>query len=865
MFPELALLAAKPLQRRILMWAWMLLLCLPMLGNLPALAQVDSQDDVVELNLAGKVKLSDLVEAISRQLKVRFLYSADLAQRQVTVYTPSRLPRSVLPTLVGSLLKSEGLAIVDSDVPGWKRIIEISKVSPYAPAGEAGEVLQRVGPAGVVTQVIPINNLSITSFSTAAQSFLSTGANIISLPESSIIIVTDYAQKVQRLVELVAAIDRPLEQPVIDFYVPEHRDSRSLVEQARDVINRGSTPTRTRRANQASNEQGASSQVELIDDRAGQRIILAGEKPAVLSAIELLGRLDSGTRQRTRGYRLENITATRFEELIRGIAGESEDDDDRGSSGVQITVDETGNLIIVRGSNDLHQQIEKLLGELDRPVLADESPIRFYKLKNANAIEVLFSLQALQQAVGGVSQTGAVGGFGTLGGLNVGGVTPIGVINPGLGQGLGGLNTGAAGLGIGGQAIGGIQSGALGAGGLFGDTGGQSIPLPFNNGQTDEFQPGSALQNQNAALLGGGLGTFGSQASGLAGGQVASLPGGARVSADVATNSLIVYAPSSVQPLYEKLILSLDQRRPQVMIEADIIAIDTSDNFRLGVEVSIGDRQGASRLFSFTSFGLSEIDPATGALTVNPALGFNGVLIDPDVADTIVQALSSHTRARVLASPKILVNDNQRGSLESVASVPFQSINTINTISSQSLGGSQEAGTIITVTPHINEDDHLQLEFEVEFSTFGAGGTATLPPPRQIDRIGSVVTIPDGQTVVVGGLKRVSESDAFTGVPLLEKIPVIRELSSLTTEGTETTSFFLFIRPKILRDSRFRDLQYLSDVEANLARLPGDEPESQPILMPCPKLPDSQPEYPFLQEHRHDAAVSTQSPLWATP
>jgi len=55
----------------------------------------------------------------------------------------------------------------------------------------------------------------------------------------------------------------------------------------------------------------------------------------------------------------------------------------------------------------------------------------------------------------------------------------------------------------------------------------------------------------------------------LGGGQVATLPGGARVSADVATNSLIVYAPASVQPLYEKLIRSLDQRRPQVMIEAE--------------------------------------------------------------------------------------------------------------------------------------------------------------------------------------------------------------------------------------------------------------------------------------------------------
>ncbi len=324
---------------------------------------------------------------------------------------------------------------------------------------------------------------------------------------------------------------------------------------------------------------------------------------------------------------------------------------------------------------------------------------------------------------------------------------------------------------------------------------------------------------------------------------MATLPGGARVSAGVGTNSLIVYAPSSVQPLYERLIRSLDQRRPQVMIEADIIAVDTTDDFSLGVEVSIGDRTGAKKLFKFTQFGLSTVDPTNGFLTIDPSLGFNGVLIDPDVADAIVQALSAHTRSRVLATPKILVNDNQTGTLESVDSVPFASVNASQTVATTSLGGDQQAGTIITVTPHINEDDHLQLEFEVEFSSF-SGATAavgdngqTLPPPRQIDRVGSIVTIPDGKTVVVGGLKQRSGSDTFLGLPFVEKIPILRELTSLTTESGRTTSFFLFIRPKILRDSRFQDLRYLSDIEAQDAAIPGDVPQSGPILIPCPKPP----------------------------
>ncbi|MCA9140967.1 MAG: hypothetical protein KDB00_29550, partial [Planctomycetales bacterium] len=504
-------------------------------------------------------------------------------------------------------------------------------------------------------------------------------------------------------------------------------------------------------------------------------------------------------------------------------------DRNEGSQAIETTIDEEGNLLVVRAGAEIHQQIETLLKELDRPVDSQESPIRFYKLKNATAMDVLYSLLALQEAAGsGVAQAGGFGqgAFGTLGGTNVGGVSSA--------MGFGGTPLGSV---PGNPAISGGQSRAqqrldeLG-GGLFG-VAGQNL----SNNLTSSRNP-----NQNAALApltGGSMGYGGMGYGGVvgAGASVATLPGGARISADVATNSLIVYAPSNVQSLYEKLIRSLDQRRPQVLIQADIIAIDTSDNFSLGVEISGGDRTGSKRLFEFTSFGLSEVNPTTGALSVNPALGFNGVLIDPEVADVIVQALSRHTRGRVLSSPKVLVNDNQTGILNSISSVPFQAFSQGETTTLTGLGGNQEAGTTIQVTPHINEDDHLQLEFDVEFSTFVGTAGDNLPPPRQIDRVGSVVTIPDGKTVVVGGLKRTSDGDSFTGVPWLEKIPVIRELTSLRSQEQSTTSFFLFIRPRILRDSQFRDLQFLSNLETQDAQHSGDYPVSRPLLVPCPTPP----------------------------
>ena len=767
------------------------------------------KEPFVELNLAGTVSLPRLVEAVSKQLDIRFLYSADLANRQVTVYTPARLPKSALPALLGSLLKGENLAVVDSDVPGWKRIIDIAEMVPYAQPGEATEVLARDGPAAAVTQVIPIQNADISGLSQTLRPFLSKGSNFLALPENNLIIVTDYAEIVKRIVELLKLIDQPVGQGVVKFYEVKNRNPGSLIEQAEALL----TKPEAAQGDQA---------VKLFNDITDRRVVVAGEADEVKRAMVLLKQLDTGMGFQTRVYRLQNVSADRISKLVLGLVS-----NDEAETVIETTIDPDGNLLIIRAPAEIHQQIENLIEELDQPVDASQSPIQFYKLKNANAVEVLYSLLALQQAAGSGS-VAQVGGLGAAGGFGFTGLSPAYGIS-------GGINSGGL-----------TQSAFSGAMPVYkGETGGRDIRMPFYEGNGDPIT-GSSLDNAGEpvrslltdATRSNGMGSIESFA--MAGAQVATLPGGARVSADVATNSLIVYAPANVQPLYERLIRSLDQRRPQVMIEAQIVAVNTTGDFSLGVEVSMGDRTGSMKLFKFTSFGLSEVDASTGMLTPKGFPGFNGVLLDPDVADVIVQAISSNSRGRVLSSPKILVNDNQTGTLESVDSVPFSSLDSINNISSSSLGGNEQAGTIINVTPHINEDDHLQLEFDVEFSTFVGGSIPTggdsggfLPPQRKIDRVGSVVTIPNGKTIVVGGLKRDETMESFSGVPWTEKIPVLRELTSLTSAQDKCTSFFLFIRPRILRDSQFRDLRYLSEMGVQATEVPGDVPQSRPMLIPC--------------------------------
>ena len=431
-----------------------------------------------------------------------------------------------------------------------------------------------------------------------------------------------------------------------------------------------------------------------------------------------------------------------------------------------------------------------------------QQPIRFYKLKNSTAAEVLETLRSIrgQQRPGAVEiQTsdevsGPSGPFGEM-------VQPGESIAPQQPAGS--------------KRLGSPLSGSSSGG--YPQQYGQSMTMPPQPPMS--VSAAQRLQRQEAPHV---LSAFEAD--------------GARVMADANTNQIIVIGPDAVQSTYQTLITALDQRRPQVLIETTIVGLDTSRNFRFGVEISTGDREGNNRLFTFSQFGLSEVDPDTGRLTLSPGIGLNGALITSDIADIIIQALKSTTRATVSSAPRLLVNDNATGLLTSTRQEPYESINASDTIATTSFGGFVEAGTTISLTPHISEDDYLQLEYEVELSAFAGDRVETtagtvLPPARQQNSLASQVTVPDGYTIIAGGLNRSDTSETIDRVPILGEIPVLEYLFSNRNQLQNNTTLFVFIRPIILRHDKFADLKYLSDRDLAQVTDHGNFPASEPMLI----------------------------------
>jgi type II secretion system protein D len=313
---------------------------------------------------------------------------------------------------------------------------------------------------------------------------------------------------------------------------------------------------------------------------------------------------------------------------------------------------------------------------------------------------------------------------------------------------------------------------------------------------------------------------------------------GVYVIADKANNQIVVKAPAKQQEEFESLIRKLDLRRPQVFLQAQIVAVTASDEIRLTVENQLINAGGEGGAFN-TNFGLSSI-PEGGGNILDPKVvplglsGFTGALILSDQVPIIVNALRNKVNARVIATPQILVDDNEEANIASVEAQPLTettiSTGNPNTVTN---AGTTEAGPKLTVTPHISEGGYVRLEYTIELSSFtGPAAAPGLAPPMQKNTIDSTsVTVPNDMTIVVGGLTFETLRDAKIRIPLLGDIPYIGALFGDTQHRNSKTTLYVFITPRIMRDPNFLDLALISKGPQADALISPDIPDLEPQII----------------------------------
>jgi general secretion pathway protein D len=362
-----------------------------------------------------------------------------------------------------------------------------------------------------------------------------------------------------------------------------------------------------------------------------------------------------------------------------------------------------------------------------------------------------------------------------------------------------------------------------------------------------------------------------------AGGGTPNVDASVTIWSDVATNALIITAPPKIMKSLMAVIDKLDIRRAQVQVEALIVEVDVNKSSNLGVQwLLFGQGNGTvpAGIVNLPGAGTSIVDLAAAVLS-GGASGGTGVTT-PITSSTVgtgatiaigrvnnngtsfaalVQALRSDGSSNIISTPSLITMNNEEAEVKVTQEIPLITGSYSNTTASVSGTTSpfttiqrEEVGTILKVTPHINEGNSVQLKIEQEDSSPGAKLTDSADISTNKRSIKTTVLIEDGGIIVLGGLMSDTVSESEDRVPGLGAIPLIGNLFKSRSGSRQKKNLLVFIRPKILRDAEATEntseakYNSLRDQQKNLNNghitlLPGQKQPSVPAIPPGSGLP----------------------------
>jgi general secretion pathway protein D len=294
---------------------------------------------------------------------------------------------------------------------------------------------------------------------------------------------------------------------------------------------------------------------------------------------------------------------------------------------------------------------------------------------------------------------------------------------------------------------------------------------------------------------------------------------------DKATNTLLIAANRTRYEELLSLVRSLDRRQDQVLIETALIELSGSNQLNIGVELGVSSLpQMAYGGFGVTAFGLSTFQDTNGdgvpdvrlpnGANGTPPQGITAGILDGKnfSLPVLVQALQTRLDTNVLNVPSVLVNNNGSAKVVSKDQQPTTTITALGASAQtqQTFGQYVDAGITMQISPTISASRYLRLKITLEVSNFLGTVSGAIPPPKTDRTIDTTVNVPDGDTMVIGGIIVDNKAKTHNGVPILGDIPILGYLFRAEEDSLNKTTLYFFVTPHILRDRDFADLAELS-------------------------------------------------------
>ncbi len=283
-----------------------------------------------------------------------------------------------------------------------------------------------------------------------------------------------------------------------------------------------------------------------------------------------------------------------------------------------------------------------------------------------------------------------------------------------------------------------------------------------------------------------------------------------KITADKATNSLIIMADKEEYDVLLGTIKKLDIPRAMVYIESLIMEVNVDKDFRLGTEWTAGDAINDDGLY-FGGFGggASGGDPGylntpnTGS--VLPP-GFSMGVFDNSVEiggvefygiSAVVQAYKKDKDVHILSTPQILTTNNEEAKITVGKNIPYQTRTSTSDNDTYNSFEYKDVGKTLVITPQISKDRMVRLNISLEVTdleSLNENRPTTLK--RTID---TTVIVKDSSTVVIGGLIDDTFSKTEYKVPCLGSIPGAKWLFSSVGDSNTKTNLYIFLTPRVVK------------------------------------------------------------------
>jgi len=251
------------------------------------------------------------------------------------------------------------------------------------------------------------------------------------------------------------------------------------------------------------------------------------------------------------------------------------------------------------------------------------------------------------------------------------------------------------------------------------------------------------------------------------------------ISTNTMSKEIVVSGKDEVVQRAVNLIENLDMPRRQVVIEARVEEISTTETESLGI-------QDPTNNLPQVEF-IKDDGVINGITTTWP---------------NVLTALESEGKAENLANPRLMTLNGETGKMLIGERIPVKGVNADGEVTITYI----EAGITLEFTPWITNENFIELQVSPKVSSLGEEIYEGYPSIRTRE-VSTKLRLKDGQTFAIGGLIQEDMQTSVNKVPILSEIPILGELFKYKTDDKEETELVIFITPRIVEDNQREEVK----------------------------------------------------------